>query len=127
MSLKTIIDQQIANAFNNILKPGELTEDVTFRYYVSAGTYDVEEDTQSPDYNDVEDVTVIVAKPGLDDMKDHGAIRSDAKLIVPGTFVPSEPEVDTDKVVRANGETWDIRKCVGVPGQGVYLVFIYRT
>lgn len=127
-NLKEIIDQQVANMFNNVLAPGGLTEEVTIRFWVSEGTYDAESDTTVPVWNDVEEVKVVVAKPGFDDTKGNSpVVFTDAKLIIPGTFVPSEPEVDTDKVIRANGEEWDIRKCVGVPGQGVYIVFIYRT
>lgn len=127
MALNDIIKQQVANLFTNVLAPGGLSESVTFRYYVAEGTFDVEADTYAPTFNDVEDVTVVVAKPGFDDVKDHKVIMSDAKLIIPGPFLPAEPEVDTDKVIRANGEEWDIRKVVGVPGNSAWIVFIYRT
>jgi len=127
MALNDIIKQQVVNAFNNTLKPGGLTEDVTFKYYVSEGVYDVDADTKVPVYNDVTDVTVVKAKPSFDDTKGGEVIFTDAKLIIPGPFLPSEPQADTDKVILANGEEWDIRKVIGVPGQGVWLVFIYRT
>lgn len=127
MALNDNIKRIISNAFTNTLAPGGLTESVTFKYFVSEGTYDVESDTTTPVWNDVADVTSVVAKPGFDDVKDHKVIFTDAKLIVPGPFLPSEPEVDTDKVVRANGELWDIRKVIGVPGSSVWIVFIYRT
>lgn len=127
MALNDIIKQQVSNAFTNILGPGGLTESVTLRYFVSDGVYDVDTDTTTPVYNDVEEVLAVVAKPGFDDVKDHKVVFTDAKLIIPGPFLPSEPQVDTDKVIRANGEEWDIRKVVGVPGNSVWLVFIYRT
>ena len=127
MALNDIIKQQVTNAFTNILGPGGLTESVTVRYYVSDGEYDVETDTTEPVYNDVAEVLAVVAKPSFDDVKNHKVIFSDAKLIIPGPFLASEPEADTDKVLRANGELWDIRKVVGVPGSSVWLVYIYRT
>ena len=127
MALNDIIKQQVSNAFTNVLGPGGLTEAVTVKYFVSEGTFNVEDDTAEPDYNDVEDVLVVVAKPSFDDVKNHKVIITDAKLVIPGPFLPSEPQADTDKVVRANGELWDIRKVVGVPGSSVWLVFIYRT
>ncbi len=127
MALNDIIKQQVSNAFTNILGPGGLTESVTVRYFVSAGVFDVDADTAVPVFNDVSDVLAIVSKPGFDDVKDHKVIFTDAKLIIPGPFLPTEPEVDTDKVIRANGEEWDIRKVVGVPGSSVWLVYIYRT
>jgi hypothetical protein len=117
----------VSNAFTNILGPGGLTESVTVRYYVSAGEFNVEEDTAVPVFNDVTDVLAIVSKPSFDDVKDHKVIFTDAKLVIPGPFLPSEPQADTGKVVRANGEEWDIRKVVGVPGGSIWLVFIYRT
>lgn len=127
MALNDIINQQVSNAFTNILGPGGLTESVTLRYYVADGVYDVDTDTTTPTYNDVEEVLAVVAKPGFDDVKDHKVVFTDAKLVIPGPFLPSEPQVDTDKVIRSNGEEWDIRKVVGVPGGSVWLVFIYRT
>lgn len=127
MALNDIIKQQVSNAFTNILGPGGLTESITLRYFVSDGVFDVENDTTTPVHNDVADVLAVVAKPGFDDVKDHKVVFTDAKLVIPGPFLPSEPQVDTDKVIRANGEEWDIRKVVGVPGGSVWLVFIYRT
>jgi len=127
MALNDIIKQQVSNAFTNILGPGGLTESVTLRYFVSEGVFDVENDTAAPVFKDVPAVLAVVSKPGFDDVKDHKVIFTDAKLVIPGPFLPSEPQVDTDKVIRANGEEWDIRKVVGVPGSSVWLVFIYRT
>lgn len=130
MALNDIIKQQVSNAFTNILGPGGLTESVTMRYYVSAGTYNVEEDTIEDVYNNVPEVIAVVSKPGFDDHKDHGALFTDAKLLIPGPFLPSEPQADTDKVIRRINnvdEEWDIRKVVGVPGSSLWIVFIYRT
>jgi hypothetical protein len=127
MALNDIIKQQVANAFTKTLAPGGLTESITVKYYVSAGVFNVENDTAEPVWNDVEDVVSVVTKPGFDDTKNHGVLFSDAKLVIPGPFLPAEPQADTDKVVRANGEVWDIRKVVGVPGGAVWLVYIYRT
>ena len=127
MALNDIIKQQVTNVFTNVLAPGGLTELVTFRYFTSAGVFNVEEDVAEPTYDDVEDVIALVAKPSFDDVKDHKVIFTDAKLVIAGPLLPSEPQADTGKVVRANGEEWDIRKVIGVPGGSVWLVFIYRT
>lgn len=127
MALNDIIKQQVSNAFTNILGPGGLTEEVTFKFFVSAGTFDVEADTAIPEYNSVPKVLAVVAKPGFDDTKNSNVIFSDAKLVIPGPFLPQEPEPDTDVVIRKNGEEWAIRKVVGVPGSSVWIVFIYRT
>lgn len=127
MALNDIIKQQVGNAFTNILQSGGLTETIVVKYLTAEGTFNVEDDTAEPTYNNVEDVVVIVAKPSFDDHKDHGVLFTDAKLIIPGPFLPSEPQADTDVVVRANGETWDIRKVLGVPGGALWTVFIYRT
>ena len=126
MALNDILSKQIASAFTGVLGKGGFTEDITVRYQVSAGEYDAETDTTSPVYNDVPVKNIIVAKPGADDIKDSSVLRTDAKLIIPGLGF-TEPEVDVDLVVRANGEEWDIRKTIGVPGGSVWIIFIYRT
>lgn len=127
MALNDIIQQQVSKAFTNILAPGGLTESVTVKYFVSAGTFDVAADTAEPVWNNVAGVTAVVARPSADDAKNHAVLFTDAKLVIPGPFLPSEPQAETDKVIRANGEVWDIRKVVGVPGQSVWLVYIFRA
>lgn len=125
-NFKEIIDREIAKAYNNLLTPGGLTERVSFQLFQSAGTYDPISDTTPVVYTPVA-ADVVVSKATEDDAKDHGVIRSDTKLVVPGSSLLTDPQVDTDKVTRANGEVWEIRKTVGVPGRGIILVFIYRT
>lgn len=122
-----IMNREVTKAFDRLLTPGGLVEEVTFKFYVSEGIYDVELDTTEIVWNDVENVNVVVAKPTSDDMKDSSVIRTDVKLILPGSKLPSTPETDTDKVVRANGEIWDVRKTMDVPGRSVIIVYIYRT
>jgi hypothetical protein len=122
-NLKTLIDQQIANAFNNILAPGGLTVEITVRFLVSNGEWDPVTEETNPIYNDVPKVTCVLAKPGSTDVKDHGVSLTDGKLIIPGTFIPQEPDTDTDRVI-LNGREWNIRKGVGVPGQGVYILYV---
>lgn len=125
-NFKALIDREVTKVFDNLLTPGELTEAVTFKYFQSAGAYDPITDTTTVVYEEVT-ASAVVSKPTEDDAKDHGIIRSDTKLVIPGSALPTDPQVDTDKVVRANGEEWDVRKTVGVPGRGIVLVFIYRT
>jgi hypothetical protein len=127
MALNDIIKQQVTNAFTNILGPGGLTETITMRYFVADGVFDVEEDTAVPTFNDVPGVLAVAVKPTFDDMKNHKVVFADVKLVIAGPLLPAEPQADTDKVIRANGEEWDVRKVVGVPGGSVWLVFIYRT
>ncbi len=122
-----IIDRQITRAFDKMLAPGGLTEEVTFKFFVSDGVYDVVSDTTSAEWDDVEDINVVVAKVSYDDMKDHGAVAADMKILVPASKLPAEPEADTDKVVRADGKEWDVRKTVGVPGRALYIIYIYLT
>ena len=125
-NFKAIIDKQVNNAFDKLLAPGGLTEAVDFKFFVSSGVYDVENDTYNTEWNTVEKVAVIASKATEDDRKDHGAISSDTKLVLPAAKLPSKPETDTDKVIRG-GEEWDVRKTAEVPGDSIYLVFIYRT
>lgn len=125
-NLKEIIDQQIANAYTNILAPGGLTETVTFRYFVSAGTFNVEDDTNDPVYEDVEDVVVVAAKPTFQDVTEQNVVFNDVKLIVQGVDLPRDLEVETDKVIRTTGE-WNVKKTIGVPGRGIFIVFVSQT
>lgn len=122
-NFKEIIDQQVANAFNNILAPGGLTTSLTLSYLVSQGEYDPVTETTNPVMNDVSGIVAVLAKPAFEDVRDHGVSLTGGKLIVPGSFIPAEPNTDTDRAI-FNGRSWNIHKCVGVPGQGIYLIFV---
>jgi hypothetical protein len=117
----TLINKLVGNAFSKQL-PG-LTKQIEIHYYVSAGTYDEDTDTTEPVWSKYKDITCVAAKPTMADVTDRGALFSDTKLIVPGTFIPGEPDTDTDRVIMG-GKEWNIRKVVGVPGEGVWLIFV---
>ncbi|ARK07412.1 hypothetical protein LAV_00012 [Sphingobium phage Lacusarx] len=119
-----LMKRLVADAIKN--KMGGLTKTVTFRFFVSAGTYDPDTDSVTPVYEDVSDVVVVAAKPTFDDVTQRNVVFSDMKLLVPGTSIPKEPQTDTDMVI-VNNEEWQVRKTVGVPGESLYLVFIHRT
>jgi hypothetical protein len=114
----------VANAFRTQMKG--LTDLVTLRYLVSKGEYDVESDTTKDVYEDVKDVIVVAAKPTFEDVRDRNAVMTDTKLLIPGLFMPRELKNDTDSVLMPDGFEWNVRKCVGVPGKSIYLVFVSR-
>jgi hypothetical protein len=129
MDYGALITNLVADAIGNKL-PG-LTKTVVLHYFVSDGGYNAETDSNSPVYNDVPGVVCIAAKPTFQDTQDHGAVFADTKLIVPGKFMPAELQPETDKITIINragvAEEWNVKKCVGVPGDGVFLVFVNRT
>ncbi len=130
MDFGALTQNLVADAIKNKL-PG-LTKTVVLHYFVSDGGYDPETDSNSPVYDDVPDVVCVAAKPTFQDVQDHGAVFTDTKLIIPGKFVPKELQPETDKVSIIDkftqaAETWEVRKCVGVPGDSVFIVFVNRT
>ena len=128
MSINNQIKQRVAQMYTKTLGPGGLTETMTFMYYVSAATsFDVENDMHEPTWQTVAGVQAVVAQPTDDDMKKSDVVVSDAKLVIPGVFLPREPNVETDRVIRADGTEWNIRKVKGVPGGSLWIVFIYET
>lgn len=125
MDYKVLIENLVADAMGKL--PG-LTKTVTVKYFVSEGQYDAETDTTTPVYDDVPDVVCVAAKPTFDDVQNHAVTFAHTKFVIPGKFLPKSPENDTDKIViQPAGEVWNIKKVVGVPGDGVYLVFCVRT
>ncbi len=129
-----LIQSLVGNAYNNILAPGGLTETVTLRFFVSNGVYDAENDTTNPVYNDIPGIIAVAAKPTFEDVRDHNVVFTSTKLIIQGVDVPQEFNTETDKVVRMIGppgaqtqQVWSVSKDVGVPGRGIYIVFVART
>jgi hypothetical protein len=120
MDYAALTQRLVFDAIKN--KTKGLNKKVTFHFYVSEGEYDPESDTKAPVYKDVPDVVVIAAKPGFEDVKDSPIVRTDVKLLVPGLAIPQEPQVDVDKVTM-NGALWDVKECIGVPGESLYIVF----
>lgn len=123
MDYGALTQKLVADAIANKL-PG-LTKTVVLHYFVSDGGYDAESDSNTPVYKDVPGVVCIAAKPTFADVQDHGAVFTDTKLIIPGKFMPAELRVETDKVT-LDGAEWQVRKCVGVPGGSVFIVFVLR-
>lgn len=119
-----LLKRLVADAIQN--KVQGLNKKVTFRFFVSAGQYDPETDSEAAVFNDVPDVVVIAAKPTFEDVTKRNVVFTDMKLLVPGTAIPKEPQTDTDAVI-VDGEEWQVRKTVGVPGGSLYIVFIHRT
>lgn len=126
MTLKRTIERAIGDAFNNILGPGELLEDITIRYLDDLGAYDPIADTIVEDTDEVTVRNVLVAKPTTDDMQKQNVLGTDAKLVIPSVNMPRVPKADTDQVIRSNSE-WDVRKVVEVPGGSVVIVYIFQT
>lgn len=123
MDFGALTQNLVADAIKNKL-PG-LTKTVTLHYFVSNGVYDVESDSYSTVYNDVAGVVCIAAKPTFQDVQQHNAVFTQTKLIIPGKFMPSDLKAETDKVTM-DGEEWQVKKFVGVPGRAVFLVFVER-
>jgi hypothetical protein len=119
---KKLIQDQVAKAFE-LLKQGNLTKEAVVRYFVSEGKYDAETDKKPIVWDSTDPVTVIVVKPSYGDVKERNVVFTDAKLLVPGTAIPKEPDTDTDRVLM-DGREWNIRKSVGVPGEGIYILFV---
>lgn len=126
-NFKKLIDREINKGFDNFFQRGNLTEEVTFRFMGEAGEYNVETDSIDVSYVDVGGIHPIVGSPSEDDMRDNDVLKTDATLTLPTAKLPQKPAADTDKVIRANGELWDIRKVMGVPGESIYCIYIYRT
>lgn len=129
-----LIQNLVGNAFTGILAPGGLTETISLRYKTGEGVYDPENDTINTTYSDTDGVIAIAAKPTFEDVRDHNVVFSNTKLILQGVQVPSDLQVETDKVVRNMGteavpnlQEWNVTKTVGVPGRGIFIVFIART
>lgn len=127
MTLKRTIENAIGDAFDNILGPGELLENITLRFFDAMGTYDVEDDTQATTVTNVTVTNVLAAKPTTDDQRQQNVLGTDVKLVIPGRKISRIPQADTDKVIRNGTEEWDIRKVVGVPGNGVVVCYVFRT
>lgn len=122
---KALIEGIVANVFTNLL-PG-LTVEITVRYFVSAGEYDEELDTINPIYRDKVCKNVVLAKPIFADVTERGAMFSDTKLIIPGLSLPDGmPDADTDRVLMPDGIEWNVRKTLGVPGDGAFFLFVNR-
>lgn len=127
MTLKRTIDRAVGDAFNRILGPGELLEDITIVYLDDLGEYDPDEDEIAETTDPVTIRNVLVAKPTTDDREKQNVLSTDAKLVIPGVNLARIPQADTDQVLRAGKGVWDIRKVVEVPGGSVLIVFVFQT
>lgn len=123
MSLITVAQNAIIASFNGPLK--EFLKECRFDFFSSEGEYDAENDTSTPVYAPQITKTVPVVRVTTEDMQKHGVEAKTAKIIVPGNWLPQAMET-SDRVL-IDGVISPIRKTVGVPGDVVYLIFVFQT
>lgn len=122
MGIVANAQKAIIAAFKGPLK--EFLKEVSFDYLTAAGEYDPAADSIQPVYTTVGPLKLPCVRPTVEDLQ-TGVEVSDLKIIVPGNWLPSAPEV-SDRVL-IDGKLWMIRKCVGVPGDVIYSVFVRKT
>lgn len=127
MSLKKLLDDQVAKAFTGVLGKGQLTEDITLRYISGQPVYNPITDTTTNDSTDVEIEDVVICKVTDEDVKNYNVMEAEAKVLIPGKFLTTLPEADTDRVIRASGHEWTIMRRAEVPGGSIVILFICRT
>ena len=127
MTFKKLLDDQVANAFTNVLGKGELTENITLRYINGQPVYDPATDTTTNDQDDVPLQNIVICKVTDQDVRNYEVMEAEAKVLIPGKFLARLPEADTDRVVRASGLEWTIKNRAEVPGGSLVILFICRT
>lgn len=123
MSLITAAQNSIIAAFNGPLK--EFLKEVSFEYFSSQGDYDAENDTWNPVYDPIVVKSVPVLRSTEDDKKKYGVEEKTDKIIVPGNWLPAAME--TSDRVKIAGVVAPISKTIGVPGDVVYILFVFIT
>jgi hypothetical protein len=123
MSLVTLAQKQIVNAFNGPLK--DFLKEVTFEYLLDGGEYDPDTDSIAASYDSVGPLKVPVVRPSEEDMTMLGVETKDSKIIVPGNYLPKAMEL-SDRVLM-DGRVHNIRRISGVPGDVVFMIFVRMT
>ena len=121
----------VANAINNQLgpvgttaAPGLVTE-VVIHHFVEQGEYDAVTGQYANVYENTPPITVVAARPSMDEVTSLGVTGKDFKLLIPGKSVSRE--LTPDDAVTLGGKRYTAYKTKGVPSDAVYIVFVRLT
>lgn len=113
----------VADAIQNKV-PGLNTE-VVFHYLLGQGAYNAETGQYTNLTEDTDPISVIAARPSMEEVQNYGVVATSKKLVVPGKLLPHVP--DTNVTVTMGGKLWTVCKVKEVPGGSVVLVFVDKT
>lgn len=123
MDYGKLVTDLVAEAFKNQLEG--LTIEVVFHYLLGQGTYNAAEGRYEDNTDDSDPITVVAARPTMDDVQNFGVVATNKKLLVPTKYLPRLP--DTNTTVTIAGKLWTVRKIKEIPGNPLVLVFVEKN
>jgi hypothetical protein len=124
MALRDVIQTQVKNALSLLGREG-LAEKITYTR-VTAAAYDPATGVVSPTSTSYASINAVLAGFAMNEKDDSVAVVTDRKALIAYTDLPFEPS-DNDWFQTANGDRWEVRKVLGVPGDSLHKLHVRRT
>ena len=96
--------------------------------YVQKGSraYDTSTRTYSSVDTSYPDVPAVLAKFSIEEMDDEVISATDLKVIIAALDLPVLPKTQ-DQVVTDTGETYNVERLMGVPGDSLYILHVRKV
>lgn len=105
----------------------DLNKTFTYRQYLGQ-VYDPVSGQNVVTFNDIENVKAPFTKFKMDEVDNEVNTLTDTKAVVPALSLPgvTEPS-ENDVIITSEGERWNVRRLLGVPGESVFLIHVRRV
>jgi len=125
MGFKSLLQQQVQGVMDILGQDDGLAPNCV---YVQKGSraYDTSTRTYSSVDTSYPDVPAVLAKFSIEEMDDEVISATDLKVIIAALDLPVLPKTQ-DQVVTDTGETYNVERLMGVPGDSLYILHVRKV
>lgn len=122
---RSLLRREVGRAFDILGQTDGLAPNQTFlesggqSYNTTARTYT----TSTTPYPDV---PMVLARFDAEEVDEEVVVATDLKALIPAIRLPVEPSMG-DKILTADGETYNVERNMGVPGESLYILHVRLT
>lgn len=125
MGFKSLLDVQVKGVMNILGQDDGLAP---FATYVETGArvYDTSTRTYTSTDTQHANIPMVFAKFKIDEMDEDVISSTDQKALIAALAMPVSPKTQ-DQVVDAKGDTYNVERLLGVPGESLYILHIRKV
>ncbi|XAI96049.1 hypothetical protein [Microcystis phage Mwe-JY26] len=122
--MRAMIQAQVKGAMA-MLKGMGLGEVITY-HHVTAPTYDPSTGVVENNSRTFSNIPAVLPGFSLDEKDDSIVVTTDRKALIAYSDLPVEP-TDNDWFLTSNGEKWEVKRALGVPGESLHKLHVRRA
>lgn len=125
MGFKSLIDNQVKGAMKIL---GQVDGLAPFGVYVQKGerVYDAATRTYTSTDTNHSNIPMVFAKFKVDELDNEVVTSTDQKVLVAALDLPIVPK-SQDAIIDAKGDTYNIERLLGVPGDSLHILHVRKV